>query len=52
MRQELQTLFGRKVDLLVKAAIDRSENWRRRQKILESARVIYAVRKPMRFAIS
>ena len=44
MRQELQTLFGRPVDLIIKAAIERSENWLRRQHILESAQVIYATR--------
>ena len=44
MREELQILFDRKVDLLVKAAIERSENWLRRKHILESARVIYATR--------
>jgi predicted nucleotidyltransferase len=50
MRDELQKIFGRKVDLIVKAAgakrwlrqIERSENWLRRNNILESARVIYA----------
>ena len=41
MRQELQTLFGRKIHLIVKAAIQRSENWLRRKNILESAQVIY-----------
>ncbi|HIK11081.1 MAG TPA: nucleotidyltransferase family protein [Oscillatoriaceae cyanobacterium M33_DOE_052] len=44
MRQELETLFGREVDLIVKAAIERSENWLRRQNILESARVIYPIK--------
>lgn len=44
MRQELRTLFGRPVDLIVKAAIERSENWLRRQNILDSARIIYATR--------
>jgi hypothetical protein len=42
MRDELQTLFDRKVDFIVKAAIERSENWLRRKNILESAQVIYA----------
>ena len=42
MREELEVLFGRKVDLIVKSAIARSENWLRRQNILESAEVIYA----------
>jgi uncharacterized protein len=44
MRDEIQNLFGRQVDFIVKAAIERSENWLRRQNILESARVIYATR--------
>ena len=42
MRDELQALFGRKVDFLVKAAIERSENWLRRNNILKTAKVIYA----------
>ncbi len=44
MKDELQTLFGRKVDFIVKAAIERSQNWLRRKNILESAKVIYATR--------
>lgn len=44
MRDEIQMLFDRKVDFIVKAAIERSDNWLRRQNILESARVIYATR--------
>jgi uncharacterized protein len=42
MRDELQAIFDRKVDLVVKAAIERSENWLRRKNILESAEIIYA----------
>ncbi len=42
MRDELQTIFGRKVDLIAKPAIERSENWLRRKNILESAKTIYA----------
>ncbi len=42
MRDELQVLFGRNVDFLVKAAIERSENWLRRNNILNTAKVIYA----------
>lgn len=42
MRQELATLFGREVDLIVKTAIVKSETWLRRQQILECAQVIYA----------
>jgi predicted nucleotidyltransferase len=33
MRDELQAIFDRKVDLIVKAAIERSENWLRRKNI-------------------
>lgn len=44
MKEELQDIFGRKVDFIVKAAIERSENWLRRKNILESAQVIYATR--------
>ncbi|WP_041431486.1 nucleotidyltransferase family protein [Synechococcus sp. PCC 6312] len=42
MRDELQRIFNRKVDLIVKAALERSENYLRRKKILESAQIIYA----------
>ncbi|MDJ0903838.1 MAG: nucleotidyltransferase family protein [Xenococcus sp. MO_188.B8] len=42
MQDELQVIFKRKVDLIVKAAIKRSENWLRRKNILESAKIIYA----------
>jgi predicted nucleotidyltransferase len=41
IRDELGALFGHPVDLLVKAAIKRSDNWLRRQNILNTARVIY-----------
>ena len=41
IRDELEALFGRPVDLLVKAAIERSDNWLRRQNILNAAKVIY-----------
>ena len=41
IRDELGALFSRPVDLLVKAAIERSDNWLRRQNILNTARVIY-----------
>jgi len=39
---ELQEIFGRAVDLLERSAVERSENWIRRRRILESARTIYA----------
>jgi len=39
---ELQGIFGRPVDLLDRTSVERSENWIRRRRILESARMIYA----------
>jgi uncharacterized protein len=42
MREELQQIFNRDVDLIIKAALERSKNWLRRQNILNSAQVIYA----------
>lgn len=42
MQDELKILFDREVDLIIKSAIDRSENWLRRKNILDSARTIYA----------
>lgn len=44
MKDELQAMFDRNIDLIVRAAIERSENWLRRKNILESAQVIYAAR--------
>jgi len=44
IQEELEGLFGRKVDLIIKSAIARSDNWLRRQYILNSAQVIYAKR--------
>jgi len=38
----LQAIFDRKVDLIVKAALKRSDNWLRCKNILESAQIIYA----------
>lgn len=42
MRNELQTLVGREIDLIEKVAIERSRNPIRRRAILESARRLYA----------
>jgi hypothetical protein len=39
---ELQEIFRRPVDLLDRSSVERSENWIRRRRILESARMIYA----------
>ncbi len=41
MKRQLEQLFGRKVDLLTKAAIEESHNWMRRQEILDSAKLVY-----------
>jgi len=41
MQDELSLLFGRKVDLVSRRGIERSQNYRRRQAILESATPIY-----------
>lgn len=41
MREELEEMFGRKVDLVSKRGIEESSNWRRKKEILGSARVIY-----------
>jgi hypothetical protein len=42
MQQELQILLNRKVDLVSKWAIERSQNWIRREEILSTAKVIYS----------
>jgi len=44
IQEELEGLFGRQVDLIIKSAIARSDNWLRRQEILNSAQVVYAKR--------
>ncbi|MEL6437821.1 MAG: nucleotidyltransferase domain-containing protein [Cyanobacteria bacterium J06621_8] len=41
MNEELEQIFGRKVDLVFKDGIERSENWLRREDILRTARLIY-----------
>jgi predicted nucleotidyltransferase len=42
MQDELESMFGRKVDLLSKRGIERSRNYLRRKAILNSAQIIYA----------
>jgi uncharacterized protein len=44
MQDELKAMFHREVDFIVKAALEKSQNWLRRQTILDSAQVIYATR--------
>ena len=42
MQQELEDIFQRSVDVLPRHGVERIENTRRKQEILESARVIHA----------
>ena len=42
IEQEFADLFGRKVDLVERLAVERSRNYIRRAAILESAETIYA----------
>ena len=41
MKEDLETLLHRKVDLVSKKAIQKSSNWLRRENILNSAEVLY-----------
>lgn len=41
IQEELAALFGRKVDLVERAAVERSENWIRRRHILANAEPLY-----------
>lgn len=40
--EELEAMFGRRVDVAERPAVERSENYIRRRSILTSARTIYA----------
>jgi predicted nucleotidyltransferase len=42
MQQELQALLQRNVDLISKRALARSQNWLRRQEILNTAQVLFS----------
>ena len=44
MESELGALLGRKVDLVSRRAIERSQNWIRRQAILDSAEAVPVAR--------
>jgi predicted nucleotidyltransferase len=44
MEDELAAIFGRKVDLVNRRAIERSENYIRRKAILETAQPYYVTR--------
>ncbi|MGE0393639.1 MAG: nucleotidyltransferase domain-containing protein [Vicinamibacterales bacterium] len=41
MEEELETVWGRRIDLVTRRSVERSHNWIRRRNILESARPIY-----------
>ncbi|MGG6270839.1 nucleotidyltransferase family protein [Leptolyngbya sp. AN03gr2] len=42
IKEELEQLFQRKVDCIVKESIEQRQNWIRKRNILDSAQVIYA----------
>jgi predicted nucleotidyltransferase len=42
LQEELESIFGRKVDLVDRAAIENSRNFIRRKEILESLETVYA----------
>jgi hypothetical protein len=44
MEDELRLIFGRKVDLVSRRAIERSANWIRRRSILGAAESVYVAR--------
>jgi len=44
MEQELAQLFGRRVDLVSKRALEQSSNWIRRNAILQSAQVLFSTK--------
>jgi predicted nucleotidyltransferase len=44
MEEEVAAILGRKVDLVSRRGVERSQNWIRRRGILESARPVYAAR--------
>ena len=41
MEEELSVIFGRKVDLVSRRAVEQSDNWIRRKAILSTAESIY-----------
>ncbi len=41
MQDEIEAIFGRKVDLIDRQSIERSANYLRRKAILNSARIVY-----------
>lgn len=46
MTSELESIFGRNVDLITKRALKRSKNWIRRNEILKTAQVVLDLSRP------
>ena len=44
MEEELSSIFGRKVDMVSRRVVERSDNWIRRKVILETAEPYYVAR--------
>jgi predicted nucleotidyltransferase len=44
MEEELSAMFGRRVDLISRRAVEGSDNWIRREAILSAAEPLYAAR--------
>ena len=44
MKEELEAVCSRKVDLMTRSSIQDSENWIRRREILETARLFYVAK--------
>ena len=44
MKEVLEAIFGREVDVLTKKSIEKSHNWIRRKEILSTAQLIYVSR--------
>ncbi|PSF32102.1 DNA polymerase subunit beta [Aphanothece hegewaldii CCALA 016] len=44
MKDELEAMFNRDVDFVVKTALENSQNWLRRKNIIDSAKIIYVKR--------
>ncbi len=42
MQQDLEAILRRRVDLISKRAVERSDNWLRRTEILTNARIVYS----------
>ncbi len=44
MQEELEDILGRKVDLIEREVIEKSDNYIRRRQILQSEEIVYAAR--------